>query len=71
MTRLDALKLATKDAIKLMYGATLFLLIAAFIEAFWSSGTYFSRDIKYIVGIFLWLFVLTYLLYPRKPVYET
>ena len=70
LTRLDALKLAALDAVKLMYGATLFLFVAAFIEAFWSSSTLMSNNIKYTVGSLLWLFVLVYLLIPRKPNHE-
>eukprot|EP00903_Cladosiphon_okamuranus_P004532 g4530.t1 len=36
--RSDALKRAAKDAVQIVYGAALMLLIAAFIEAFWSSS---------------------------------
>jgi hypothetical protein len=40
----------------------LFLLLAAFIEAFWSSTTFASPTIKYAVGAGLWALVLGYLL---------
>ncbi len=55
--RLTALRLAAKDAIKIIYGTTLMLLIAAFIEAFWSSNSNIPPAIKYAVGFSLWLFV--------------
>lgn len=67
-TRLDALKLATQKAVLLVYGATLFLLIAAFIEAFWSSSTNLTNTTKYAVGTVLWVFVYLYLLWPRRSV---
>jgi len=66
VTRVDSLKLAARRAILLMYGATLFLLAAAFIEAFWSSSTNMSSTVKYTVGGILWLFVYSYLLWPRS-----
>jgi uncharacterized membrane protein SpoIIM required for sporulation len=68
ISRLDALKLAAEKAILLVYGATLFLLIAAFIEAFWSSSTMLTNTTKYGVGCGLWLLVYGYLLWPRKEV---
>ncbi|WP_144392294.1 stage II sporulation protein M [Pleionea sediminis] len=68
LTRLDSLKLATEKAVLLVYGAALFLLIAAFIEAFWSSSTLLTTTTKYSVGTFLWIFVYVYLLWPRKLV---
>ncbi|MCY1431701.1 hypothetical protein D9M71_476760 [compost metagenome] len=38
------------------------LLIAAFIEAYWSSVTQFSATVKYLVGAMLWLLVGAYFL---------
>lgn len=60
-TRADALKIAAPDALKLMMGAFAMLVIAAFIEAFWSSLRieYFY---KYISGSVAWLLVILYLL---------
>jgi len=60
--RVTALKLAAKDAIKIMYGAVIMLVIAAFIEAFWSSSTLVPSEVKYGVGTLFWLFVITYCL---------
>ena len=62
LPRGEALRLAAGKAIQLVCGVILFLLVAAFIEAFWSSTTFASPDIKYAVGSGLWLLVLSYLL---------
>jgi len=56
-SRLLAIRLAARSSIKLMYGAFIMLLIAAFLEAFWSSSTTVSNTMKYGVGAFLWLLV--------------
>ena len=61
-SRGEALRLAAQKAIALLTGAALFLLIAAFIEAYWSSMTYSTALVKYAVGAVLWLLVLVYLL---------
>jgi len=44
----------------------LFLLIAAFIEAYWSSRTGVTPQTKYLVGAGLWLCVATYLLFAGR-----
>jgi uncharacterized membrane protein SpoIIM required for sporulation len=58
--RMDALKLATKDAVIIVYGAVVMLLIAAFLEAFWCSSSSLTPFIKYCVGAVFWLFVIGY-----------
>jgi uncharacterized membrane protein SpoIIM required for sporulation len=60
--RTDALKLAARDALPLVIGAAGMLVIAAFIEAFWSSSTYFDPTIKYGVAAVLWTLVFLYFL---------
>lgn len=60
--RADALRLAAHPAIRLIAGATFFLFIAAFIEAYWSSMTFASPAVKYAVGTALWLSVGLYLM---------
>ncbi|KJH83433.1 MULTISPECIES: stage II sporulation protein M [Pseudomonadaceae] len=62
LTRGEALRLAASKAVRLVAGATLLLLIAAFVEAYWSSMTYPSASVKYAVGALLWLLVGLYLL---------
>jgi len=59
-TRAQALTLAAYTAIRLVAGATLLLLVAAFVEAYWSSMTYVSASAKYAVGALLWLLVGLY-----------
>jgi len=40
----------------------MFVVLAAFIEAYWSSMTFAEPTVKYAVGAALWLLVLSYLL---------
>ncbi len=60
-TRLESLKRAGAVAIRLVYGVILMLVIAAFIEAFWSSSNALPAGQKYLVGAFLWAVVIAYL----------
>ena len=60
LPRTEALRQAAKRGIQLVCGATVFLLIAAFVEAYWSSMTLTTPVIKYVVGAFLWLLVGAY-----------
>lgn len=59
-TRGEALRMAAARAVRLVAGATLMLLIAAFVEAYWSSMTFTSPQVKYAVGALLWLLVGLY-----------
>ena len=59
-SRKQALFLAGSDAIKIMYGVFAMLMIAAFIEAFWSSSSTVPNSVKYMVGAGLWVFVFYY-----------
>jgi uncharacterized membrane protein SpoIIM required for sporulation len=58
-----ALRLAGRDAVVIMFGTALMLLIAAFIEAFWSSTTSIAPEIKYIVGLLLAVLLTLYFVY--------
>jgi uncharacterized membrane protein SpoIIM required for sporulation len=60
LTRLHALTVAAKEAVRIIYGAAGMLLIAAFIEAFWSSSRWISSDVKYGTAAFLWFAVAYY-----------
>lgn len=60
--RTDALRQEARTAVQIIYGATLFLLIAAFLEAFWSSSTAIPALVKYGVALLLWSGVTAYLL---------
>ncbi len=65
-SRADALKLAAKDSIQLVMGAALMLVVAAFIEAFWSPSSFISTPIKYTVAALLWLIVILYLTFAGR-----
>lgn len=60
-SRLDALKVSGKKALPLMFAAFLMLVIAAFVEAFWSSSQTIPHLVKYGVGSFCWFWVLMYI----------
>ncbi len=65
-SRIDALKTISKDSIQLVMGATIMLIIAAFIEAFWSPASFISSQMKYLVAAFLWAIVIIYLTYSGR-----
>lgn len=62
LSRGDALRQQARVAVQLVYGATLFLVIAAMLEAFWSSNTLIPVGIKYAVAACLWTSVALYFL---------
>ncbi|MCX2544704.1 stage II sporulation protein M [Pseudomonas sp. COW5] len=66
LTRGEALRHAARQSVLLICGVMLFLLIAAFIEAYWSSRTGVTPQTKYLVGAGLWLCVATYLLFAGR-----
>jgi uncharacterized membrane protein SpoIIM required for sporulation len=59
-SRLDALRARGLVSIQLAIGAGLMLGVAALLEAFWSPSPV-PGDVKYAVGILLWLMVIAYL----------
>ncbi|AZC26482.1 MULTISPECIES: stage II sporulation protein M [Pseudomonas] len=61
LPRGEALLQAARVSVRLVYGVIVFLLIAAFVEAYWSSMTWPAPWIKYSVGAALWGLVLAYL----------
>ena len=62
LPRIQALRASGRESIAIVYGAMQMLIIAAFIEAFWSSSTSVPFAVKLAVGLFFWLVVLSYLL---------
>ncbi|PKM22519.1 MAG: hypothetical protein CVV10_03895 [Gammaproteobacteria bacterium HGW-Gammaproteobacteria-14] len=58
-SRLDALKHSANRVMPIMYGVFAMLLLAAFIEAFWSPRL-LEPQVKYLVGSLLWLVTLMY-----------
>ncbi|MEM9400990.1 MAG: stage II sporulation protein M [Pseudomonadota bacterium] len=49
-----------RESLPVIYGATLMLLIAAFVEAFWSATTWPPVELKYAVGLSLWALHIVY-----------
>ena len=59
-TRLQSLVHATHDSTIILYGVTAMLLVAAAVEAFWSSATWLPAIVKYGVAAVCWISVLAY-----------
>lgn len=51
------------QSVMLMINATVFFIIAALIEAYWSSGYITSASVKYMTGIASWTLLIFYLLF--------
>lgn len=66
MTRALALRNAARQSVQMMGGVIVMLLIAAFIEAYWSSMTWPAPWIKYLAGGILWSLVAAWLLLAGK-----
>ncbi|MET0892241.1 MAG: stage II sporulation protein M [Pseudoxanthomonas sp.] len=60
-SRVDALVVAGRKGARLCLGIAFMLLVAAFIEAFWSSTQSIPAAVKYSVSAVLWLLVLLWL----------
>jgi uncharacterized membrane protein SpoIIM required for sporulation len=59
-TRRQALVHATHDSAIMLYGVVAMLLIAAAVEAFWSSAAWLPATAKYGVAAVCWTSVLAY-----------
>ena len=66
LARSESLRLAALKSVQMLCAVMVFLLIAAFIEAYWSSTTQISHGIKYGVGAVLWLLVVAYLTFAGR-----
>jgi uncharacterized membrane protein SpoIIM required for sporulation len=60
-TRGQSLVVASRECAVLIYGVTAMLLVAAAIEAFWSSAQWLAPGLKYSVAAACWTAVLGYL----------
>lgn len=60
-TRREALVVAARESIVIVYGVAGLLVIAAAVEAFWSSARWIPLPIKYSVAAGCWIAVLGYL----------
>ena len=60
LTRTESLIRATRETAILLYGLTALLLIAAVVEAFWSSARWLPSPVKYGVAAVCWAAVISY-----------
>jgi len=61
LSRVQSLTLAARETMVIVYGFIVMLLIAAAIEAFWSSARWIPLPLKYSVAAVCWIAVLSYL----------
>lgn len=65
LPRLEALQTAARETSFIMFGAAVMLLIAAVLEAFWSSAAWVAPTAKYSCAAICWILVLLFFL--RRP----
>ena len=65
-TRLQSLTLAARESMIIVYGVVVMLLIAAAVEAFWSSARWLPLPLKYSVAGVCWLAVVSYFLFQGR-----
>jgi uncharacterized membrane protein SpoIIM required for sporulation len=61
LARRQALVVAARESIVIIYGVAFMLLVAAAIEAFWSSAVWVPPVMKYSVAAGCWIAVIAYL----------
>jgi uncharacterized membrane protein SpoIIM required for sporulation len=61
LTRIQSLTQAARETMVIVYGFVVMLLIAAAIEAFWSSARWIPLPLKYGIAAACWIGVLGYL----------
>jgi uncharacterized membrane protein SpoIIM required for sporulation len=66
LRRIQSLVEATRNCAVIVAGAAAMLLIAAAIEAFWSSANWLPHPVKYAVAAACWLAVLSYLTFQGR-----
>ena len=62
-SRVRSLTDSAREAIYMMYGVATMFVIAAFIEAYWSSMADIPSMVKYTVGIINWLLLIIYFVF--------
>jgi uncharacterized membrane protein SpoIIM required for sporulation len=60
-TRAGALRDAATRVVPVLYGVFALLVVAAVVEAFWSSARWVPSEVKYGVGAVCWLLVIGWL----------
>jgi uncharacterized membrane protein SpoIIM required for sporulation len=66
LSRVQSLVAATSDSAVMVSGAAAMLLIAAAIEAFWSSASWLPHPVKFAVAGASWIGVLSYLAFQGR-----
>jgi len=66
LTRGASIKKAGRDAFPIIAGSTVFLVIAAAIEAFWSSRHTLPIMFRITTGVCMWILVLFYFLFAGR-----
>lgn len=61
LARRQALVVAARESVVIIYGVAIMLLVAAAIEAFWSSAVWVPPIMKYSVAAGCWIAVIAYL----------
>ena len=57
---------ASRDTAVLLYGVTAMLVVAAAVEAFWSSASWLDPIAKYSVAAVCWCAVLGYFVFQGR-----
>lgn len=65
LSRAEALKVTARRALPLIYGGPVMVLLAAFVEGFWSASPA-PGDAKLVVGAACWLLLLGYFLFAGR-----
>jgi len=65
-SRILSLRDNAKQAVYMMYGVACMFIMAAFIEAYWSSMTDVPSVIKYSVGIINWVLLISYFVFAGR-----
>jgi uncharacterized membrane protein SpoIIM required for sporulation len=65
-SRVQALVTAARESIVIVYGLAIMLLIAAAIEAFWSSASWLPHFVKYSVAAACWFAVAIYFVFQGR-----
>ncbi|MCL2293591.1 MAG: stage II sporulation protein M [Spirochaetes bacterium] len=66
LSRQASLRIAGKTAIPLITGSVILLVLAAAIEAFWSSKHQFPDAVRYGAGIAGWIFLYLYFIFAGR-----
>jgi len=66
LSRGASIRKAAQEALPIIAGSTIMLVIAAVIEAFWSSKHQFPFMLRIIAGVCVWVLVLIYFLFAGR-----